>query len=291
MIGAIIGDIVGSRFESSPKYPKIPVKDRKFKLFTTKNRFTDDSVLTCATADALLNMDWSFPQFEVYYKQWGNRYKNRGYGSMFKEWLASAEMIKKKSYSNGVMMRCGPIGTYYRNHPLSIALEIAAKSSCFTHDSTESVRGVQSIVSAIHMAYNKKSKKEIREFIEEEFGHMLNITVDEARLIPKTSIRCNITAPQALVAFMESTDYESAIRNAVYIGGDTDTNAAIAGMIAEAFYGAVTIPQYMIDNMVKFITEEMAVIIDRFYNDTNISLYESANSTITSIPITAGVLL
>lgn len=270
MIGAIIGDIVGSRFESSPKYPKLPVEDRNFELFTSKCRFTDDSVLTCATALALLNIDWYIPRFEVYYKQWGNKYKNRGYGGMFKEWLASPDMIFTKSYSNGVMMRCSPIGIFYRNHSLIQALEIAKRSSIYTHNSPESVRGVQSIVSAIHMAYNGKTKEEIRAFVEENFGHMLNITVEEARLIPKTTIRCNVTAPQALVAFMESTDYESAIRNAVYIGGDTDTNAAIAGAIAEAFYGFESIPKHMIDTMFRIISKEMSGVVLRFYKACNV---------------------
>lgn len=270
MIGAIIGDIVGSRFESSPKYPKLPVEDRNFELFTSKCRFTDDSVLTCATALALLNIEWYIPRFEIYYKQWGNKYKNRGYGGMFKEWLASPDMIFTKSYSNGAMMRCSPIGIFYRNHLLVQALEIAKRSSIYTHNSPESVRGVQSIVSAIHMAHNGKTKEEIRAFVEENFGHMLNITVEEARLIPKTTIRCNVTAPQALVAFMDSTDYESAIRNAIYIGGDTDTNAAIAGAIAEAFYGFDSIPKHMIDTMFRIISKEMSGVVLRFYKACNV---------------------
>jgi ADP-ribosylglycohydrolase len=246
------------------------VEDRNFELFTSKCRYTDDSVLTCATALALINIEWYIPRFEIYYKKWGNKYKNRGYGSMFKEWLENPDMISIKSYSNGVMMRCGPIGTFYRNYSLVQALEIAKRSSIYTHNSPESVRGVQSIVSAIHMAYNGKSKEEIRNFVEENFGHMLNITVDEARLIPKNTIRCNVTAPQALVAFMESTDYESAIRNAVYIGGDTDTNAAIAGMISEAFYGIESIPNSIIEHMYKVINKEMKAVISDFYKICNI---------------------
>jgi len=268
MIGAIIGDIVGSRFESSPKYPKLPVEDRNFELFASKCRFTDDTVLTCATADTLLSSYGIV--FHWFYKQWGNKYKNRGYGGMFKKWLAEEEFVVSKSYSNGAMMRCSPIASYYRNRNLTKALDVAEHSVCFTHNSPESVRGVQSIVSAIHMAYNGKTKKEIRDFVEEHFGHMLNITVEEARLIPKTTIRCNVTAPQALVAFMESTDYESAIRNAVYIGGDTDTNAAIAGAIAEAFYGADTIPKHMIDHMFKILSKEMSALILRFYKECDL---------------------
>lgn len=280
MIGAIIGDIVGSRFESSPRYPKIPVEDKDFELFTSKCRFTDDSVLTCATQLAILNTDWYIPPFEFFYKKFGNKYKNRGYGGMFREWLSKPTITVSNSYSNGVMMRCSPIGMFYRNHLLDAALEIAKRSSIYTHNSPESVRGVQSIVSAIHMAYNGKTKEEIRAFIEENFGHMLNITVDEARLIPKTTIRCNVTAPQALVAFMESTDYESAIRNAVYIGGDTDTNAAIAGAIAEAFYGFESIPKHMIDVMFRIISKEMSGVVLRFYKACNVLNNEKEQSVI-----------
>lgn len=266
MIGAIIGDIVGSRFESSPKYPKLPVEDRNFELFTSKCRFTDDSVLTCATAEALLDTNFFIiTEFEIYYKKWGRKYKNRGYGGMFKKWLAEPKMTASNSYSNGAMMRCSPIAMCFRGESLWTALNYARDSVAYTHNSPESVRGVQSIVSAIHIAYNGKSKEEIRAFVEENFGHMLNITVEEARLIPKTTIRCNVTAPQALVAFMESTDYESAIRNAVYIGGDTDTNAAIAGAIAEAFYGFESIPKHMIDTMFKIISKEMTSLVQEFY--------------------------
>lgn len=270
MIGAIIGDIVGSRFESSPRHPKPPVETKDFDLFTNDCRFTDDTVLTCATADALLSRIWLSPKFEAFYKRWGNRYKNRGYGGMFRKWLAEKKMTVSNSYSNGAMMRCSPIASYYRFDELSRALHIAEESILFTHNSPESIRGVKSIVSAIHMAYNKKTKDEIRAFVEEQFGHMLNITVEEARLIPKTSIRCNLTAPQALVAFMESTDYESAIRNAVYIGGDTDTNAAIAGAIAEAFYGLESIPKHMIDTMFRIISKEMSGVVLRFYKECNV---------------------
>lgn len=282
MIGAIIGDIVGSRFESSPKYPKFPVEDRNFELFTSKCRFTDDSVLTCATAEAFLDSltDWLIPEFQIYYKKWGNKYKNRGYGGMFKKWLAEPNMTVSNSYSNGVMMRCSPISIYYRHNSLRQALSCARESTSYTHNSPESVRGVQSIVSAIHMAYNGKTKEEIRAFVEENFGHMLNITVEEARLIPKTSIRCNVTAPQALVAFMESTDYESAIRNAVYIGGDTDTNAAIAGAIAEAFYGFESIPKHMIDMMFRIISKEMSGVVLRFYKACNVLNDEKEQSVI-----------
>ena len=267
MIGAIIGDIIGSRFESSPKYPKLNVPDKNFDLYTSKCRYTDDSVLTCATAEAILNINDNFdiPKFEMYYRKWGNKYKNRGYGSMFQKWLQTPNITTANSYSNGVMMRCSPIGMFYRTFPIDSVLEIAQRSSKYTHNSPESIRGVQSIVSAIYMAYNKKTKLQIKNHVEEYYGHMLHNSLEDLRNSPKTSIRCNVTAPQALTCFMESTDYESAIRNAIYIGGDTDTNAAIAGAIAEAYYGHKSISDDLINMMFKILTKEMINVIVRFY--------------------------
>ncbi len=279
MIGAIIGDIVGSRFESSPKYPNEPVKDRDFDLFSEKCRFTDDTVLTCATADAIINRNPFFPpQFGKYYKKWGLNYPDRGYGSGFKKWLAESKMVSNNSFANGAMMRCSPIALFY-NQSRKSALHYAHESVLWTHNSTEAIRGVQSIVAAIFMAGHGYPKEQIRAYVEEEFGHMLDITVEQARLIPKTSIRCNVTAPQALVAFMESTNYESAIRNAVYIGGDTDTNAAIAGAIAEAFYGVNSIPTTIVEEAMSRITPEIKDVIRTFYDiigDSN-SDYEQFN--------------
>ena len=279
MLGNIIGDIVGSRHESSPKYPKKPVQNKNFRLFTPQCRFTDDTVLTCATADAILNHPTHFfgyripspIKFEKSYLKWGTNYPDRGYGSGFKKWLADSEKELKinNSYANGAMMRCSPIGMYYSDCKLEIALKKAEESIAYTHNSPESIRGVKSIVTAIHMAKNGNHKIDIKEYIEEHYGHMLNITLDEARKQPKTTIRCNVTAPQALVAFMESTDYESAIRNAIYIGGDTDTNAAIAGSIAEAYYGTDSIPANLVEQACSYLPEEITVLIKKFYDKIN----------------------
>ena len=263
MIGAIIGDIVGSPYEGSHS-ASVDVKD--FPLFSEKtSRFTDDTVLTCATADALIHatINDEFENFALKYKEWAIKYPNRGYGSAFREWIGNGGTNINTSYANGCMMRCSPIALYTQDY--SYALMKARDSIRMTHNSPESERGVQSIVTAIHMALNGTTKLEIKTFIEENFGHMLDLTVEQWRQHPKTSIRCNITAPQALVCFMEGTDYESTIRNAVYTKGDTDTIAAIAGSIAEAYYGVDTIPKYMIDEMKLRITPEMVTLINDFY--------------------------
>lgn len=267
MIGTIIGDIAGSIYESSPRFPKRPVKTKNFNLFYANSRFTDDTVLTCATFDAILEVinqpDLQYPCFWQFYRKWGIKYPDRGYGSGFREWLKSPHGTVNNSYANGAMMRCSPIGYLYED--FEEAMYIAKMSVQDTHNSQESIRGVQSIVSAIWMAKNEMSKLEIRSYVEENFGHMLNLTLEEVKNIPKTSIRCNITAPQALICFMESIDFESAIRNAIYIGGDTDTNAAIAGSIAEAFYGVKSIPQNLIKKTKMRLNPEIIDLVNKFY--------------------------
>ena len=271
MIGAIIGDIVGSPYEGSSLNW---VDDKNFPLFAKEwSRFTDDTVLTCATADAILSVIMpnsvnimGLPGFGSSYKMWALKYPNRGYGSSFQEWVDtkdSEHYIVNKSYANGCMMRCSPIGLYYDD--LEECQFHAKRSIEYTHNSPEASRGVQSIVSAIHMALHGHTKLQIQAYVEENFGHMLDLTVEQWRIHPKPNIRCNITAPQALVCFMESTDYESAIRNAVYTKGDTDTIAAIAGSIAEAYYGIRSIPQFAIDEMKQRISPEMIDVINEFY--------------------------
>lgn len=258
MIGAIIGDIVGSPYEGSHLNW---VDDKNFPLFAKQmSRFTDDSVLTCATADALLNKK----PFGDAYVEWAIKYPGRGYGSGFKQWVEDGGKNSNPSYANGCMMRCSPLGLFYKD--FTNVYYSALDSIRMTHNSTESERGVLSIVSAIHMALRGASKLQIKTFVEEQCGHMLDLSVEEWRLHPKPSIRCNLSAPQALVCFMESTDYESAVRNAVYTKGDTDTIAAIAGSIAEAFYGVKSIPQEMIDGAKNYMTPEMINLVNQFYS-------------------------
>lgn len=263
MIGAIIGDIVGSPYEGSYRHS---VNDMLFPTFLSESRFTDDSVLTCATAKVLTEGSSKTPyklRFAKAYKNWANRYTDRGYGSKFKEWLKSPRLSVNNSYANGCMMRCSPIAAFYEDY--DTAMTRAMQSIAYTHNSPESARGVQSIVAAIHMAYRGKTKEEIKAFVQEQFGHMCNCTLDDLRNTQTKDIRCNVSAPQALTCFFESTDFESAIRNAVYIKGDTDTNASIAGAIAEAFYGVRSIPPYMVTEMMQKISVEMVRTVNDFY--------------------------
>jgi len=198
------------------------------------------------------------------YKEWNKKYLGRGYGSGFQEWCDTDIMEERSSYANGCMMRCSPIA--YESGTLLSCLRDAVESIQYTHNSPESERGVCSIVSAIHMALKGAEKVQIKAFVEEQYGHMLDLTVEQWREHPKPSIRCNLHAPQSLVCFMESDNFESAIRNAVYTKGDTDTTAAIAGSIAEAFYGVKSIPQEMIDGAKQRMTPEMIELVNKFYS-------------------------
>ena len=274
MIGAIIGDIVGSPYEGSMLNW---VDDKNFPLFANEfSRFTDDTILTCATAEALLkigdnrredNIEPLIPIDKIFaekYIEWNLKYPGRGYGSGFQQWVDDGGIKSNLSFANGCMMRCSPIPLFFTD--LDNIYKAALDSIKMTHNSAESERGIFSIVSAIHIALNGGEKAQIKEFVEEQCGHMLDLTVEQWREHPKTSIRCNLSAPQSLVCFMESTDYESAIRNAVYTKGDTDTTAAIAGSIAEAFYGVKSIPQEMIDGAKARMTPEMIELVNKFYS-------------------------
>lgn len=262
MIGAIIGDIVGSPYEGGCRRF---VLTKEFPLFSPDSRFTDDSVLTCATAQALLHSSFSpySRRFANQYKQWALRYPDRGYGSKFKAWIANPKFFVNNSYANGCMMRCSPIAMLYQDR--ETALKRALQSIAYTHNSPESARGVQSIVDAIWMARHGETKEEIKARVQEQYGHMLNLTLEELRLKWSRDIRCNLTAPQALICFMESNNYESAVRNAVYTMGDTDTIAAIAGAIAEQFYGIGTIPDFMIGAALVNVPKEMIDTVNAFY--------------------------
>ncbi len=265
MIGAIIGDIIGSPYEHG-RYAF--VLNKNFPSFRAESTFTDDSVLTCATAK-VLNDGPSKNSYKLRfaraYKDWGTRYTDRGYGSKFKEWMAQPKLSVNNSYANGCIMRCSPIAAFYEDY--DTAIERGLQSIAYTHNSPESARGVQSIISAIHMAYRGHTKADIKAYVEEQYGHMLNRSLLDLRTNHSRDIRCNIAAPQALTCFLLSDSYESAIQNAVYIRGDTDTNAAIAGSIAEAYYGVRSIPTHMIAKMMTIISIEMVDTINDFYEN------------------------
>ena len=243
MFGAVYGDIIGSYYELHC------TKDYNFKLMA-ESSFTDDSVLTAAVCKAIIenNLNISFfdinkrgTEYAVQYKSYYSRYKNAGFGEMFTRWAKSSEMFRQKSYGNGAAMRVVPIGYAYSDIK-QICRQVRA-SCIYTHNNFEAIKGAEAVAVSVRMALDKKSKKEIQSFCEKKFGFALDTAIDEIRKNFVFDSRTKYSVPPAIIAFLQSDDYESAVRNAVSLGGDADTMACIAGGIAEAYYGKI--PEYI----------------------------------------------
>ena len=237
MLGAILGDIVGSPYEFD--------MGRKIKdfgpLFISESEFTDDSVMTVAVAEGLLKAgkeaDAETIKTEVIkaMKKWGTRYPNAGYGGRFIGWVLSDDSKPYGSFGNGSAMRVSAVGWLYDS--LERTREVARATAEVTHNHPEGIKGAESTAAAIFMARNGKSKEEIKEYIEKEFGYDLSRTLDEIRPRYHHVESCQETVPEAITAFLEGTDFEDVVRNAVSLGGDCDTLTCIAAGIGEAFFG------------------------------------------------------
>ena len=236
MYGAILGDIIGSPFEFDRGD-----KTKEFDLFTKGCDFTDDSVMTIAVGEALLAVGPEATVKEIEeavvtnMQDWGKRYPYAGYGGRFRYWLRERNPKPYGSYRNGSAMRVSAAGWLYDS--LERTREVARATANVTHNHPEGIKGAEATASAIYMARNESSKEEIKEYIEREFHYNLDRTLDEIRPGYHMDETCQRTVPEAIIAFLESKDFEDAIRNAVSLGGDTDTLGAITGSIAEAFYG------------------------------------------------------
>ena len=227
MIGAIAGDIIGSVYEATP------IKTTDFPLFNEYSRFTDDTVLTIATAYALIkDLDYA-----TAYRQFGRAYPRAGYGGTFIHWLMSDDAPPYNSWGNGSAMRISPVG-FALGSLQSVLLE-AEKSAVVTHNHPEGIKGAQATAVAVFMGRKGKSKQEIRRVITEKFDYDLNRRIEEIRPNYHFDVSCRGSVPEAIIAFLESDDVESAIRLAVSLGGDSDTLACIAGAIANAYYGRI----------------------------------------------------
>ena len=249
--GAIIGDIIGSFYEFCN------CKSTNISLFTGSSQFTDDTVMTIAVADWLL----SEVPLQKTMSDWGQEYPNKGYGGMFYEWLFySKDKEPYNSFGNGAGMRVSPCG-YYANS-IEEALELARQSAEVTHNHPEGIKGAQAIASAIFWAREHKAKDEIRDYIEKTFGYNLHRTCDEIRPTYQFDETCQGSCPEAIIAFLDSHDYESAIRLAISLGGDSDTIACMTGGIAAAYYG---IPAWMVKYIAsEYLPQYMRDIIERF---------------------------
>ena len=266
MYGAILGDIIGSPYESDPAYTK------DFPLFRKSSRFTDDTVMTIAVADAMLALrnyifdyDNSTPSFTSILQHWGRKYPKAGYGGGFKEWLKSENPRPYGSNGNGSAMRVSPVGWLHKDGYIDTIEDIrkaARFTASVTHNSEEGIKGAESVAAAIYLARTGKSKEEIKDYIEKEFNYNLLRTIEEIKPEYYFEVSCQKSVPESIIAFLESTDFESAVRNAIWLGGDADTQAAIAGSIAEAFYG---IPEDLITECRDRLPDEMLEVLDRFY--------------------------
>ncbi len=270
MLGAIIGDIVGSRFEFNNH------RDKDFQLFTKDCQVTDDSIMTLAVAKAIMEAEkvtesllgghcYDCKYYELiesmtikYMQEIGRKYPNCGYGGMFSRWIFSDNPKPYNSFGNGAAMRISPVGFAARTENEACRLSKAVTG--VTHNHTEGIKGAEAVAVAIYMARRGFTISEIRNKINENY-YTLDFTIDKIRDSYQFNETCQETVPQAIEAFLEATSFEDAIRNAISIGGDSDTLAAITGSIAEAYYG---IPEALKEKALSYLNDELLSIFNDF---------------------------
>jgi len=253
MFGAIVGDIIGSKFEFKN------TSEKDFPLFSETSKFTDDTILTCATAEKLLFST----NYQDTYRRYSVIYANSGFGGGFKKWVASKNPVPYNSYGNGSAMRVSPVGWAFDKQ--EDVLEEAKRSAEVTHSHPEGIKGAQAIALAIFLARQGKSKKDITFEVGVECDYDFSLTVDA---IPrKFDVSCQGTIPICFAVFNETDNFEDAIRTAISLGGDSDTNAAIVGSIAEAFYGEI--PIAMVEEAKTRLPFLLRYITDYFYRRYN----------------------
>lgn len=234
VLGAIIGDIIGSPYE----FDCNNIKTTKFHLFSRHSKFTDDTVMTLAVAKGVINGYGNPEKTEIeiikLMQELGRKYPYAGYGLNFSDWLHSNEPKPYGSFGNGSAMRVSSIGEVYSN--LDEVLKYAEISAKITHNHPEGIKGAEATAATVFLSRTGKSKKEIKEYIEDKFSYNLSSTCEKIRRNYSRAESCQESVPQALTAFIEGLDFESVIRLAVSLGGDSDTIAAIAGSAAGAFY-------------------------------------------------------
>lgn len=258
MIGAIIGDVSGSRYERKNH------KSKEFPLFDKKCRLTDDSIMSLAVAKAILESEEdieALSQKAIFHMQGlGRAYSNAGFGGSFIRWIMQPDPKPYNSFGNGAAMRVGPCG--YAADSIEKAKDLSARVTKVSHDHPEGMKGAEAVAVAIFMAKSGESKDDIRKYIEENY-YDLDFTIDGIRDTYTFDVTCQGSVPVALEAFFESTDFEDAIRIAISVGGDSDTIAAITGSVAEAFYG---IPEGILDSVIDFLDARQMEILYYFEN-------------------------
>jgi ADP-ribosylglycohydrolase len=252
MYGAIAGDIIGAPYEGHHR----GIKTEDFPLFSPHSRFTDDTVLTIAIADAILHhTDYAQSLY-----RYASRYPNAGYGHGFKSWLAQGDLKPYSSFGNGSAMRVSPVGWAFDS--AETVLREAERSAAVTHNHPEGIKGAQAVALAIFLARSGSSKDAIRQAISGRFGYDLDRTLADIRPVYTFDTTCPGSVPESIIAFLESDGVEDAMRKAVSLGGDSDTMACIAGAIGEAFYGSV--PVEIRDRVRGCLPGEFLEVVDAF---------------------------
>ena len=256
MLGAIAGDIIGSVYEWNN------IKTKDFDIFAPEEgemTFTDDTVMTVALMEAILASDDYGQLMKNYY----HKYRGRGYGGHFGRWCRTESAQPYRSYGNGSAMRTSAVGWAFDT--LDQTYDMAASYASFTHNHYEGMKGAMAISTAIFMARNKHTKDDIRNYITSEFNYDLNRTLDEIRPDYEFDVSCQGSVPEAIIAFLESTDFEDAIKNAISIGGDSDTIACMAGGIAEAYYGPLSVELATL--VFSHLDRNLTTVVREFYDD------------------------
>lgn len=250
VLGAIIGDVIGSVYEWNN------IKNTDFPLFLEETTYTDDSVLTCATMDALLNrQDYTFA-----YQSWSRQHPGRGYGGNYLRWIHEDNPKPYNSWGNGSAMRVSPVGWFFDS--LEEVLIEAERSASVTHNHTEGIKGARATAAVVFLARQRRSKEEIKDYISETFHYDLERSIDNIRPFYHFDESCQGTVPEAIIAFLESRDFEHAIRLAISLGGDSDTLACITGGIAGAFYR--DIPEEIVTQTLDCLSDDMLDTIMEF---------------------------
>jgi len=250
MLGAIAGDIIGSVYEHQP------IKSTDFTLFQSRSRFTDDTVLTVAIADAIIKNN----DYQSALKTYGQAYPDAGFGMLFFNWLFASDSEPYNSWGNGSAMRVSPVGFAFDS--VEAVLLEAEKSAAVTHNHPEGIAGAQAVALAVFLARKGGTKDGIKREIETRFGYNLGRTLDDIRPAYRFDSSCRGSVPEAIIAFFESEDLEDAIRKAVSLGGDSDTLACIAGGIAHAYYREI--PEWMVSKIYSRLPEAFIPVIESF---------------------------
>ncbi len=250
MLGAIVGDIIGSTYEF------LGEKRHDILLFAHGSTFTDDTVLTAAVAESLI----SGVEYVDMFKEFARRHPNRGYGKSFRQWMLSDNRQPYGSFGNGSAMRVSPVGWAFDTE--QEVLEEAARSAAVTHDHPEGIKGAEAVALAVFLARSGADKPEIELQVATRFGYDLNRTPDEIRPRYTFDVSCQGSVPESIICFLHSESYEDAVRIAASLGGDVDTMAAISGSIAEAYYGGV--PEGLASRAMRLLTPDLKDVVTRF---------------------------